>query len=57
MTSTTRRMSTRRKNSPSRQPTRRQAEWEVIANHNLVPEDKRAAVRNNGGGRLNHSLF
>ena len=30
---------------------------EVIANLSQVPEDKRAAVRNNGGGHLNHTLF
>ena len=30
---------------------------DVIANLGDVPEDKRAAVRNNGGGHLNHSLF
>jgi superoxide dismutase, Fe-Mn family len=30
---------------------------EVIANLSQVPEDKRTAVRNNGGGHLNHALF
>jgi len=30
---------------------------EVIANLGQVPEDKRGAVRNNGGGNLNHPLF
>ena len=30
---------------------------DVIADLSQVPEDKRGAVRNNGGGHLNHSLF
>jgi Fe-Mn family superoxide dismutase len=30
---------------------------QVLANLDLIPEDKRAAVRNNGGGHANHSLF
>ena len=30
---------------------------EVVANLSQVPDDKRTAVRNNGGGHLNHSLF
>ncbi|MCA9173224.1 MAG: superoxide dismutase [Planctomycetales bacterium] len=30
---------------------------EVIANLAAVPEDKRTAVRNNGGGHANHCLF
>jgi superoxide dismutase, Fe-Mn family len=30
---------------------------EVIENLDQVPEDKRTAVRNNGGGHLNHALF
>lgn len=30
---------------------------EVIADLSKVPEDKRGAVRNNGGGHANHSLF
>ena len=30
---------------------------EVIANLSQVPEDKRAPVRNNGGGHLNHNIF
>jgi Fe-Mn family superoxide dismutase len=30
---------------------------DLIADLDAVPEDKRAAVRNNGGGHANHSLF
>ena len=30
---------------------------EILANLNSVPEDIRTAVRNNGGGYANHSLF
>lgn len=30
---------------------------ELVKDLNLVPEDIRTAVRNNGGGHLNHSLF
>lgn len=30
---------------------------EIIKNLDSVPEDKKTAVRNNGGGHLNHSLF
>src|SRR5258707_2430725 len=30
---------------------------QVLDNLDLIPEDKRAAVRNNGGGHANHSLF
>lgn len=30
---------------------------EVIADLSAVPDDKRGAVRNNGGGHANHSLF
>jgi Fe-Mn family superoxide dismutase len=29
----------------------------LLDNIDLLPEDKRAAVRNNGGGHANHSLF
>jgi superoxide dismutase, Fe-Mn family len=30
---------------------------QVLANIELIPEDKRAAVRNNAGGHANHSMF
>jgi len=30
---------------------------DVFAELDILPEDKRAAVRNNGGGHANHSLF
>ena len=30
---------------------------EILANLDSVPEDKRTAVRNNGGGYANHTLF
>src|SRR5687767_13061638 len=30
---------------------------DIIANLDSIPEDKRTAVRNNGGGHLNHSRF
>ena len=29
----------------------------ILGNLDLIPEDKRMAVRNNGGGHANHSLF
>jgi len=31
--------------------------WELCAMLDKLPEDKRGAVRNNGGGHANHSLF
>jgi Fe-Mn family superoxide dismutase len=30
---------------------------DIIANLDAIPDDKRTAVRNNGGGHYNHSLF
>jgi Fe-Mn family superoxide dismutase len=30
---------------------------DIVRNLSAIPEDKRAAVRNNGGGHANHSLF
>ncbi len=30
---------------------------EVLANLDALPEDKRTAVRNNGGGHVNHTMF
>ena len=29
----------------------------VLSNLEILPEDKRTAVRNNGGGHANHTLF
>ena len=29
----------------------------VLSNREIIPEDKRTAVRNNGGGHANHTLF
>jgi superoxide dismutase, Fe-Mn family len=34
-----------------------QAIADVVANLSQIPDDKRTAVRNNGGGHYNHSLF
>ncbi|MBT5927078.1 MAG: superoxide dismutase, partial [Verrucomicrobia bacterium] len=31
--------------------------WDLISNLDAVPEGIRGAVRNNGGGHANHSLF
>jgi len=31
--------------------------WELCANMDKLPADKQTAVRNNGGGHANHSLF
>src|SRR5688572_33397069 len=30
---------------------------ELVRNLNMVPDDKRTAVRNNGGGQYNHSML
>ncbi|MFH2021330.1 MAG: superoxide dismutase [archaeon] len=30
---------------------------QIIANINSIPEDKKTAVRNNGGGYINHNIF
>ena len=30
---------------------------EILANLDAIPEDKRTAVRNNGGGHCNHTMF
>jgi superoxide dismutase, Fe-Mn family len=30
---------------------------QVLSNLEILPEDKQAAVRNNGGGHMNHTLF
>ncbi len=35
----------------------RQSVEQLVANLNAIPEKNRTAVRNNGGGHLNHSLF
>ncbi|HEV3229688.1 MAG TPA: superoxide dismutase [Solirubrobacteraceae bacterium] len=31
--------------------------WQVLGVLDLIPEDKRTAVRNNGGGHANHTMF
>jgi Fe-Mn family superoxide dismutase len=31
--------------------------WELLADLDAVPQDIRAAIRNNGGGHANHSMF
>jgi Fe-Mn family superoxide dismutase len=31
--------------------------WQVLGDIEIIPEEKRAAVRNNAGGHANHSLF
>lgn len=38
-------------------PWAEQAPDAVIANLSAIPDDKRAAVRNNAGGHVNHALF
>jgi len=31
--------------------------WQILGDIEIIPEEKRAAVRNNAGGHANHSLF
>lgn len=31
--------------------------WELLANFDEIPEELQTAVRNNGGGHMNHTLF